>query len=156
MLDPNIRPRFIRDISRFRARLDGMMARVGILKLSDDDLNWISPEPVSLQEKIARLLERGPSAVIMTRGSDGATGYLAGGGEVHVPAVPAAVADTVGAGDTFNAGLLAKLSGLGHLTGPGLAALTPDVLQEAMTHGARAAAVTVSRAGANPPWAGEL
>jgi fructokinase len=156
MIDPNIRPPFIRDIGRYRARLDRMMAGAGIVKLSDEDLNWLLPEPVSQQEKISRLLARGPSAVIMTRGSEGATGYLAAGGEVHVQAVPAQVADTVGAGDTFNAGVLAKLSELGRLTGPALAVLTPDSLQEAMAHGAKAASVTVSRAGANPPWAGEL
>lgn len=156
MLDPNIRPRFIRDATRFRARLDGMIAKAGIVKLSDEDLDWLLPEPAERQGKIARLLDRGPAAVIMTRGSDGAAGYLAGGGEVHVPAAPAKVADTVGAGDTFNAGVLAKLSELGLLTGPGLAALTPDALQAAMAHGAGAAAVTVSRAGANPPWAGEF
>ncbi|WP_323776947.1 carbohydrate kinase [Leisingera sp.] len=156
MIDPNIRPRFIQDIKQYRARLDRMVARADIVKASDEDLNWLLPQPLSLGGKVSILLERGPSLLILTRGGEGATGFLANGGEVHVPAVRAQISDTVGAGDTFNAGVLAKLSELGRLTKPELAALPPEILQQAMKHGARVAAVTVSRAGANPPWAGEL
>lgn len=156
MLDPNIRPGFIRDIARYRARLGKMIGLADIVKVSDEDLNWIIPEPLSLQDKVARLLEEGPGVVILTRGGDGATGYLAGGGEVHVPAHKAEIADTVGAGDTFNAGVLAKLSELGALHKDGLARLDETTLEAALAHGARVASITVSRAGANPPWAGEL
>lgn len=156
MLDPNIRPGFIRDIARYRQRLDRMIALSTIIKVSDEDLNWIMPDPLALREKVSRLLAMGPSLVILTRGGKGATGYLANGGEVQVPAAKARVTDTVGAGDTFNAGVLAKLSELGLLQKAGLAALSPDVLREALAHGARVAAITVSRVGANPPWAGEL
>jgi fructokinase len=66
------------------------------------------------------------------------------------------VVDTVGAGDTFNAGVLAKLHELGVLQKAALKTLPADVLSQALAHGARVAAVTVSRAGANPPWANEL
>ncbi|MDU8928624.1 carbohydrate kinase [Alisedimentitalea sp. MJ-SS2] len=156
MLDPNIRPSFIRDIDHYRTRLDRMIALSDIVKVSDEDLNWILPSPLSLQEKVETLLDKGPSVVILTRGGEGATGFLANGGEVQVPALKAKITDTVGAGDTFNAGVLAKLSELGQLHKPGLAELSLDVLSEALAHGARVAAVTVSRAGANPPWAGEL
>lgn len=156
MIDPNIRPRFIADESRYRARLGGMLEQADIVKVSDEDLNWLLPDPLTLQEKAAAMLERGPSVLILTRGGEGATGFLAGGAEVQVPAQRAVIADTVGAGDTFNAGVLAKLSELGQLTKPALAALPPKVLEQAMQHGAKVAAVTVSRPGANPPWAGEL
>lgn len=156
MIDPNIRPRFVKDIARYRARLDGMLAQADIVKVSDEDLNWILPDPMSLREKVLTLLDKGPAVLILTRGGEGATGFLTSGQEVHVPAVRAEIADTVGAGDTFNAGVLAKLSELGHLTKPGLAALAPVSLQRAMEHGAKVAAITVSRSGANPPWAGEL
>ena len=156
MLDPNIRPGFIRDIARYRARLDRMIAHSDIVKVSDEDLNWITPEPLSLREKVEGLLDKGASLVILTRGGEGATGFMAGGEEVQVPAVKAEIADTVGAGDTFNAGFLAKLSELGCLHKVGLAALAPEALGAALTHGARVAAITVSRAGANPPWASEL
>ncbi|MCA0869397.1 carbohydrate kinase [Seohaeicola saemankumensis] len=156
MLDPNIRPQFIRDIDRYRARLDQMLALTDILKVSDEDLNWILPAPLALSDKVKLMLEKGPGVVILTRGGDGATGYLADGTEVTVPATRVNIVDTVGAGDTFNAGVLAKLSDLGALRKSRLNHLPADVLEQALAHGARVAAVTVSRAGANPPWADEL
>lgn len=156
MIDPNIRPRFITDINRFRTRLDRMIARADILKLSDEDLNWLLPDPLSLHEKVASLLDKGLSALILTRGGEGATGFLANGDEVHITAERVQIVDTVGAGDTFNAGFLAKLSELGGLAKPQLGTLSQDMLRQAMKHGAKVAAVTVSRAGANPPWADEL
>ncbi|WP_300517765.1 carbohydrate kinase [Aliiroseovarius sp.] len=156
MIDPNIRPRFIKDIVRYRSRLDRMISHADIVKVSDEDLNWLLPSPLSLHEKVSVLLEKGPSAVILTRGGEGATGFLADGSEVRVAAERAEIADTVGAGDTFNAGVLAKLSELGCLTKAHLQNLTTDTLRLAMEHGAKVAAVTVSRTGANPPWAREL
>lgn len=156
MLDPNIRPGFIRDIDRYRLRLGRMLAQADIVKVSDEDLNWIEPAPISMKEKVQALLKAGPAIVILTRGSEGATGILAGGAEVQVPAATAKISDTVGAGDTFNAGVLAKLSEMDQLRKADLRALSPDALREALTHGAKAAAVTVARVGANPPWAGEL
>lgn len=156
MLDPNIRPNFIQDVDRYRSRLEGMIAHVDIVKVSDEDLNWILPDPLSLTEKVGKLLEMGPSVVVLTRGSQGATGYLSGGTEVHVPAATVEITDTVGAGDTFNAGFLAKLSELGELRKISLRNLSEANLRQALAHGAQVAAITVTRAGSNPPWAGEL
>lgn len=156
MIDPNIRPGFIKDIERYRQRLDRMLALSDIVKVSDEDLNWINPEPLSLRDKVTELLEKGPSVVILTRGGEGATGYLANGEEVQVPAVKAEIVDTVGAGDTFNAGVLAKMSELKQLHKSALSTLSPEMLSEALAYGARVAAVTVSRAGANPPWVEEI
>lgn len=156
MLDPNIRPSFIKDINRFRARLERMIALADIIKVSDEDLNWILPAPLSQREKVEMLLERGPSLLVLTKGGEGATAYLPSGREVHAPAVRAVIADTVGAGDTFNAGFLAKLSELGALRKRVLNGISEDILGQALTHGARVAAITVSRVGANPPWAEEL
>lgn len=126
------------------------------VKVSDEDLNWILPDPLSLTEKVGTLLEMGPSVVVLTRGSQGAIGYLSGGAEVHVPAAAVETTDTVGADDTFNAGFLAKLSALGELRRSGLRNLSEANLRQALAHGAQVAAITVTRAGANPPWAGEL
>lgn len=156
MLDPNIRPRFIEDAERYRARLNRMFALADIVKVSDEDLNWIFPAPLSLSEKVEALQGLGPRILILTRGGEGATGFLADGTEVSVPAAKVDIVDTVGAGDTFNAGFLAKLSELGELQKPRLRRISADALREALTHGARVAAITVSRAGANPPWAREL
>ncbi len=156
MIDPNIRPAFIQDEAGYLARLDAMFARADIVKVSDEDLDWIVPGPLSLAEKAEALSVKGPGIVILTRGGDGAAAYLADGTEVTIPVARVDVVDTVGAGDTFNAGVLAKLDELGQLSKPALRRISPDMLAEALTHGAKVAAVTVSRAGANPPWANEL
>ena len=156
MIDPNIRPGFIQDQTRYRTRLNRMIAQADIVKVSDEDLDWIVPGPESLEEKVPLLLQAGPAVVIVTRGSQGATGYLADGRTVTVPVTPVQVVDTVGAGDTFNAGVLAQLHRAGLLTKQALHAISPDDLRAALELGGKVAAVTVSRAGANPPWAHEL
>ncbi len=156
MLDPNIRPGFINDAGRYRDRLNRMLKAADIVKVSDEDLNWMQPGPSSMREKVGTVQKQGPSIVILTRGGEGATGFLSDGTEVHAPAVKATVVDTVGAGDTFNAGVLAMLSERGELDKPNIAQLSKTSLKQALAHGARVAAVTVSRAGANPPWADEL
>lgn len=156
MLDPNVRPNFANDIDRYRDRLEQMIAHSDIVKVSDEDLNWMIPEPLSLQDKVAMILKGGPSLVVLTRGSQGATGFLADGQEVSVPAQKVEIVDTVGAGDTFNAGVLAKLSELGCLTKSAMRDLSPEDLRAALSFGAKVSAVTVARAGANPPWATEL
>ncbi|MFD2741126.1 carbohydrate kinase [Sulfitobacter aestuarii] len=156
MLDPNIRPGFIEDVERYRARLGKMLAQADIVKLSDEDLTWLVPDAKSLKDRVAVLRYSGPAVLIVTSGRAGATGFLRDGAEVHVPAAEAKVVDTVGAGDTFNAGVLAKLSQKGQLRKDALGALSAQDLREAMEHGAKVAGITVSRAGANPPWAGEI
>ncbi|MHA6265752.1 carbohydrate kinase family protein [Aliiroseovarius sp. CAU 1755] len=156
IIDPNIRPGFIRDEARFRARLASMIECADIIKVSDEDLDWIDTDQGSLAQKAGRILASGPSVLIVTRGGEGAIGFLRGGGVVDVPAQKATIVDTVGAGDTFNAGVVARLSELGALTKEALKALPEDTLREALVHGAQVAAVTVARAGANPPWAHEL
>jgi fructokinase len=154
MIDPNIRPGFITDEAPYRARIDRMIARADIVKLSDEDLHWLkgAGDSATLARQI---LSTGPKLVCITEGAKGATGYTATE-TVHVTATPVTVADTVGAGDTFNAGVLASLHQSGALTKAGLAALSADTIRAALTLGTRAAAITVSRPGANPPWAREL
>ncbi|WP_299665005.1 carbohydrate kinase [uncultured Ruegeria sp.] len=156
MLDPNIRPGFIKDQTRYRTRLNHMIAQADIVKVSDEDLDWIIPGPESHAEKIPLMLQAGPSVVVVTKGGDGATGYLSDGAEVSVPVKQVEVVDTVGAGDTFNAGVLAALHQADHLNKSALRALSAGSLHDALEFGAKVAAVTVSRAGANPPWSQEL
>ncbi|NKX46959.1 carbohydrate kinase [Rhodobacteraceae bacterium R_SAG8] len=156
MIDPNIRPLFITDAEGYRRRMAAMISQADIVKVSDEDLNWLNPAPLTQAEKISAIIDTGPSVVIVTQGAEGAIATLADGTSIAVPAVKTHVVDTIGAGDTFNAGFLAKLSELGLLTPAALGTLDPDALRDAMTYGARVAAITVSRAGANPPWANEL
>lgn len=154
MLDPNIRPGFIADRDAHLARMRRMIAMADIVKLSDDDLAWFG-EAGAATDVAARWLERGPQLVVVTGGSRGATAYNRTGA-VTVEALRVDVVDTVGAGDTFNAGLLASLHDQGLLTKQAIAALSPEAIRSALTLGAKAAAVTVSRAGANPPWRHEI
>ncbi len=156
MLDPNIRPGFIKDVDRYRARLSAMLAKTDIVKVSDEDLNWIFPGPESLSAKLEKMRATGPKVVLLTRGGEGATAYLADGTPVSVAAQKVKTVDTVGAGDTFNAGVLASLSEQGCLTRTGIAALTEPQIRAALDLAAKAAAVTVTRAGANPPWREEI
>ena len=156
MLDPNIRPSFIRDIRRYRDRLDGMIALADIVKVSDEDLNWIYPGPQSLFEKLDFVRQAGPSVVILTRSGSDASAFLKDGTEISVAVERVDVVDTIGAGDTFNAGVLAKLAELGLLIKDSLASVDPEPMRDALRFGTRVAGITVSRAGANPPWRHEL
>lgn len=154
MLDPNIRPFFISDDEAYRARLDRLLPMSAIVKLSGDDLDWLLPDTPPA-EAARQILARGPRLVLVTGGAAGATAYWSGE-PVTAPAIRTDVADTIGAGDTFNAGILASLQRQGVLSHEGLAALTAEQLHTALTLGAQAAAITVSRPGANPPWAHEM
>ena len=156
MMDPNIRPGFINGIPRYRTRLTSMIAKADIIKVSNEDLNWILPDITDQQAQIAAVLDNGPSLVVLTRGSKGATGFVANGTEVSVPAQKVVAVDTVGAGDTFNAGILAKLSQLGLLGKSEVKNLDATTLEIVLQYGAKVASITVSRSGANPPWAKEL
>jgi fructokinase len=100
-------------------------------------------------------LEMGPKLVVITAGAKGADGYTKSA-KIQVPAGKVAVVDTVGAGDTFNAGILASLHDGGLLTKQAVAILSTEQVEAALSLAAQAAAVTVSRAGANPPWRAEL
>ena len=154
MIDPNIRPGFITDQAPYRARISRMMARADIVKLSDEDLHWLMGAG-DLTRLARQIIATGPSLVFLTEGAKGARAVTATQ-DRFVAAQKVTVADTVGAGDTFNAGVLAALHRAKALHKPALATLPDATLDAALTLGTRAAAVTVSRAGANPPWADEL
>jgi fructokinase len=150
MIDPNVRPGFVQDRAAYTARIDRMIAASDIVKLSDEDAEWLygAVDPQAI-------LAKGVKVVLVTEGAKGATAYTARG-KVTVSAPKIVVADTVGAGDTFNAGFLAALDRAGLLSKAAVAELSEEALRDALSLGTRAAAVTCSRAGANPPWAHEL
>lgn len=151
MLDPNVRPAFISDEAAYRARLDRMMRRADIVKVSDEDLEWLLPGEQSLRRKMRSILDLGPSLVVATKGSEGATAATISGVEVSMPANAVRVVDTVGAGDTFNAGFMAKLSERGALEVEHLPTVDREALEAALAYGVAAAGVAVTRAGAQPP-----
>lgn len=155
MIDPNIRPGFIAGKeAEYRARIERMVARADIVKLSDEDLHWLEGQG-DLTALARGILAKGPKVVFITEGAKGARAVTATQ-DRFVAATAVTVVDTVGAGDTFNAGVLAALHQAGALTKAGVAALADATLDAALSLGTRAAAVTVSRAGANPPWSHEL
>jgi len=152
MLDPNIRPFFVSAEAAYRARLDRLFGLAAIVKLSAEDCDWLWPG--AAPDEIAQeLLAKGARLVLMTRGAQGAVA-LTTRHRVQVPAPRVTVADTIGAGDTFNAGILDALCRAGALDR--LGDLDEPTLAAALDHASRAAAVTVSRPGANPPWTHEL
>ena len=154
MLDPNIRPNFIPDKAKHLRRIREMMAMADIVKLSDEDLKWFD-EAGSHEDVVRNWLDRGPKLIVVTHGSEGAVGYSKAH-KVTVMPQKVKVVDTVGAGDTFNAGILASLHEQGLLTKAAIGSLSEDAIRKALDLGAKAAAVTVSRAGANPPWRHEI
>jgi fructokinase len=153
-LDVNVRPTLIRNRDGYRARIDRLVAMSDIVKLSEEDIAWL--EPGTPFESIAEdWLRRGAKLVILTRGGDGAVAASATQ-NVSVPGISVKVADTVGAGDTFSAATLAGLDASGLLTKAAVAALDGTAIRDVLAFAAKAAAVTVSRPGADPPWLREL
>ncbi|HEU5038223.1 MAG TPA: carbohydrate kinase [Nocardioides sp.] len=129
-------------------RVERMVGVADLVKASDEDLAALYPD-LDTEVAARHLLELGPSAVVVTRGGEGAT-WVGAEHTVEVASLPVVVADTIGAGDTFGA---AVIDALGDRS-PG--DLSSDEIEEVLTHAARAAAVTVSRPGADPPYRSEL
>ncbi|BCP53612.1 carbohydrate kinase [Kaistia sp. 32K] len=152
--DPNVRPTLIHDRDAFSARVEQFAHGADIVKISGADLEWLHPG-VDPETVAAGWLAAGAGLVVVTRGGNGVTAYTPTG-SVFSPVVPVTIADTVGAGDSFTGGLLARLSEKGHLTIDGVRKIDHAALKDALDFANRVAAITCSRAGANPPWRHEL
>ena len=150
-LDPNWRERAIPDADAHRSRIRRMLPRTDILKSSTEDLAFLVPD-ATVPEAAGRLLGGGARCVLITDGPAPIWAFTADG-QLSVPVPPVEVVDTVGAGDSFGGGFLAWWAEHG-LARADLADL--GRLRAAVTAGARVAAVTCSRAGAEPPWRHEL
>ncbi|MBA3343659.1 MAG: carbohydrate kinase [Gemmatimonadaceae bacterium] len=152
--DPNVRLGVVPDPTTWRRALEWMLPRTDLLKVSEDDLRVLTPE-ASPDAFAAHALKAGVALVVVTRGPYGAAGWTREA-KSTVPAAPVSVIDTVGAGDTFQAGLLTWLAEHAALEREGLASLTVAALRDALTFAARAAAITCSRRGADMPRRAEL
>jgi fructokinase len=150
-VDPNVRPGAIADAAAYRARLDRVLARTHVVKVSGDDLDWLETGRPWLDAARA-LLARGPAAVLVTRGGEGAAAVTAGA-HTEVEAVPVEVVDTIGAGDAFGGGFLAwwRARGLGRD-----ALHDHESVVEATRFAALVAALTCAKPGASPPRLGEV
>jgi fructokinase len=155
-LDPNVRMSVINDAESYRARIYRMLEKIDLLKLSDEDLGDLYPDMT--QQDALDLVRETTTArlVVITRGPDGAEAWC---GDIHIkapaPRVPGLV-DTVGAGDTFMATLLAGLARIGALSQNGLGKLTRPQVADLVGRAGCAAAINCSRAGCNPPTLDEL
>lgn len=146
--DVNARPAITGTGPDLVARVERMAAVADLVKASDEDLAALYPD-LDTEAAARHLLGLGPSAVVVTRGGEGAT-WVSADHTVEVASLPVRVADTIGAGDTFGAAVIDALGD----RAPG--GLSSDEIEEVLAHAARAAAVTVSRPGADPPYRSEL
>lgn len=155
--DVNARPAITGTGPDLVARVERMVAISDLVKASDEDLDALYPH-LDHVEAARLLLALGPAAVVITRGAEGAT-WVAAQDEVEVLSRPVVVVDTIGAGDTFGAALIDALWERGRLGAEGreaLRSLHADEVAAVLAHAAAAAAVTVSRPGADPPYRSEL
>ena len=155
--DVNARPAVTGTGPEVIAAVERMVAVADLVKASDEDLEALWPDR-GTEESLAALLDLGPAAVVVTKGGDGAV-WLDREGRVEVESAPVEVADTIGAGDTFGAGLVDALWERGRLGAAHretLRSLDRAEVADVLAYAAKAAAVTVSRPGADPPWRHEV
>ena len=148
VFDPNIRPAVLGNRDEYVKKVEKWVAISSAVKVSDEDLNWLYPGK-SIDEIANKWLEVGVELVLVTLGDKGITAYRENE-QISVNAVKVVVADTVGAGDTVGAVLVEAIvkSGLDKLTG--------EVLKSMLNRATKAAAISVSRTGANPPSKEEI
>jgi len=154
ILDPNVRPAIFGDVDVYRRRFERLARLADIVKLSQDDAAWIYPG-LRAEDVLAHILDFGPRVVAVTRGEGGA---IAGANSavVDIAGIPVDIVDTVGAGDSFGAALIAALVDEGAF-GP-LATRRSDqsVLARAVSYAVAASAITCMRRGAAPPSRDEI
>jgi fructokinase len=148
VFDPNIRPAVISDRAQYVAQVERWVAISSAVKVSDEDIKWLYPS-IEIGQVVNNWVAKGPSLIVVTYSDKGLTGYRKNE-RVSVDAVKAAVADTVGAGDTVGAILVEAI------VKDGLDILTGARLETMLKRASKAAAITVSRVGANPPTSEEL
>ena len=155
-LDPNIRPSLIPDRAAYCRRFESWLSLVDILRLSQADLEWLYPG-TPCEKKIQEWLQGGPCLCLLTLGDRGAVAFTNDQPEVSVPALEVVVADTVGAGDTFQAASLSWLFRQRLLNDrTALERITTAQLGECLQFAVRAAAINCSRPGADPPYLHEM
>jgi len=148
VFDPNIRPAVISDREQYLAQVERWVEISSAVKVSDDDIKWLYPA-LDIDQVVNNWLTKGPSLIVITYGDKGLAGYRKNE-KVSVDAVKVKVADTVGAGDTVGAILVEAI------VKDGLATLSGSRLETMLKRAAKAAAITVSKVGANPPTSEEL
>jgi len=153
--DPNCRPNLVKDKSAYLVRMAEFAGSADLVKMSDVDFTYLYGEE-PYQQRARALLGQGTSLVVITRGNNGAIAWHAGAGQIEVNAPKVEVADTIGAGDSFQAALLFALYRQGRLARPQLKDIGTEELRRALTFAANCAGLTCTRPGADPPWSHEI
>jgi fructokinase len=156
--DPNCRPLLMGEPAAVLEGVHELLAVADVVKVSAEDLEWLLPD-TRPEDVLEDWLARGPAVVAVTLGGDGVLAAAASGVRTRRPGVPITVIDTVGAGDTFSAALLAGLHRrgmLGAAVRPALRAVDAETFDALLDEAALAAAITCSRRGADPPTADDL
>ena len=153
-LDPNVRLRIEPDVAHWRERVERFVGYADLVKVSDEDLDLLYPG-AGPAEVAGNWCSLGASLVIVTRGARGAEAFAAAG-SVRVPGRLVTVADTVGAGDTFQAALIAALAERDFRTRAALDAIDAATVASILDFAVRAAALVCVRRGADPPRRIEL
>lgn len=153
--DPNCRPNLVKDKPAYLARMVEFAASADLIKMSDVDFAFLFGEE-PYQQRASALLGQGTNLVVITRGNNGAIAWHAKAGQIEVEAPKVAVADTIGAGDSFQAALLFALHKQGRLARQQLKDIGADELRRALSFAANCAALTCTRPGADPPWSHEI
>jgi fructokinase len=148
VFDPNIRPAVMNDREKYVKQVERWVSISSAIKVSDEDINWLYPS-LEIEQVVKNWLAEGPSLIVVTYGDKGLAGYRLDE-KVSVDAVKVVVADTVGAGDTVGAILVEAI------VKDGLSSLSGVRLEMLLKRAAKAAAITVSRSGANPPTLKEI
>lgn len=152
-LDPNLRPAMVLDETAYRATLDALIGLVDVVKVSAVDLAWLAPGR-DVAEMAVELLDRGPALVAVTRGGAGVLVARRTPDGIVTTAVPGhevTVVDTVGAGDSFDGGMLTRLAELGVTSRTALEALSEGDLADVLRFAVAVAALNCTRPGADPP-----
>ena len=154
-VDPNVRPTVVSDMQGWAVAAERFYRTATMIKASDEDVRVAWGGQASIADAAAYWLKCGARLVVVTEGAKGATAFSAAG-SVSVPGRSVAVRDTVGAGDTFHAALLAQRARTGRLHPETIAALDLPAIGELLAYATAAAAITVSRDGADLPTAAEI
>jgi fructokinase len=153
--DPNCRPNLVHDQPAYRARMGAFAANADIVRMSDVDFEYLFGEE-DFAASAAALLAQGASLIVITRGTSGALAWHRTAGAIEVGAPAVDVVDTIGAGDSFQAALLFALHQLKRIERARLQTVGADDLRRALSFACKCAALTCTRAGADPPRCDEI
>ncbi len=157
--DPNARPSLMGSREEARATIEAFVAQSDVVKVSDEDLEWLFPQQDPLDSAKQWMERFSPALLVVTRGGEGPVAWTSQGAKAELMPESVSVVDTVGAGDTFMGGLIDALwrrDLVGRDAAQAVRDLSDEQLLSILSDASELASIVVQRRGANPPWAVEL